>query len=79
MVRTLIGKLGLSAEEYAKYEVETVDPATGHVKWNDAGMVPVQIELEDAEIELIKKQLKDLDAKGKLTPDLISACEVFNL
>jgi len=41
--------------------------------------VPVSIELEDAEVELIKKLLKDLDAKNKLTPDMISACEVFNL
>ena len=79
MIRTLIGKLGLSAEEITRYEVVTLDPATGQVRWNEAGMVPVSIELEDAEIELIKKQLKDLDAKNKLTPDMVSACEVFNL
>ena len=79
MIRTLIGKLGLSAEEITRYEVVTLDPERGQIRWNDAGMVPVPIELEDAEVELIKKQLKDLDAKNKLTPDMISACEVFNL
>ena len=79
MIRTLIGKLGLSAEEITRYEVVTLDPATGQVRWNEAGMEPVSIELEDAEVEMIRKQLKDLDAKNKLTPELVSVCEVFNL
>ena len=78
MVRTLVEKLGLSAEELTKYEVVVLDEKTGQVRWNDAGMIPTDIELEDAEIELIKKQLKDLDAKGKLTPELISVYEKFN-
>ena len=78
MVRALIDKLGLSAAEIEKYEVVTIDADKGQVRWNDAGAERVGIEFESAEAELIRKQLKDLDQKNKLTPDLISVWEVFN-
>jgi hypothetical protein len=78
MVHTLANKLGLSAEEHTKYEVKILDPVKGLVQWNELGAIPVDIELADAEVELIRKQLKDLDSKNKLTPDLISIWEKLN-
>jgi len=74
MIRTLISKLGLSAEEITSFEVAEVD---GEVRWNDKGSVPKSVSFADAEIDLIKKSLKKLDEENKLNQDTFLIYEKF--
>jgi len=74
MIRTLISRLGLSAEEIKSYEVAEVD---GNVRWNANGSLSQPFVFADAEIDLIKKSLKKLDEENKLNQDTFLVYEKF--
>lgn len=74
MIRTLVEKLGLSAEQMKEFEVvEDGDM----VRWNRKGQELIEFELVDAEVELIKKQLKKMDAENKLQQQMVPVYEKF--
>ena len=76
MIRKMIEKIGLSAEEMTEFEVVAgTVPST--VQWNEKGNLPVEIELVDAEAEVIRKELRAREAKGTLKPDMVSIYEKF--
>ncbi|MFA6335487.1 MAG: hypothetical protein WCX48_08020 [Bacteroidales bacterium] len=74
LTRELQAKIGISAAEYKEFEVQTDEKGS---RWNIKGAAPTEIEFADAEIDIIKKQLKELDSKNKLTNDLFSVYEKF--
>ena len=74
MVRGLISKLGLSAEEIQDFEVKSEE---GNVMWNAKGSVPLDFEFHYAETDLIKKSLRKLEEEKKLNQDTIGVYEKF--
>jgi hypothetical protein len=74
MIRTLIGRLGLTAEEITSFGIEEKD---GQVRWNLNGNISVPFEFAQAEYDLIKEQLKKLNDTGKLTSDTFTVYEKF--
>jgi hypothetical protein len=74
VVRNLISKLGLTAKEIEDFEISVVGEQT---KWNGKGSIPVNFEFDQVELDMIKKQLRDLDEKGKLNIEMFSVYEKF--
>jgi hypothetical protein len=74
VIRTLISKLSVSAEETKEFAIAQNGDA---VTWNQNGFVEKEIEMNEIEIGLIRQQLKDLDSKNKLVPETISLYEKF--
>ena len=74
MVRGLIAKLGLSAEEITEFNIQSAD---GNVSWNEKGSVPLDFEFHYAETDLIKKSLRKLEEEKKLNQDTLSVYEKF--
>lgn len=74
MIRTLISKLGLSAEEIKDYEVVEDN---GTVRWNPKKAGESEFEFADAELAMIKKSLMKLDEGNKLTQEMIPVYEKF--
>ena len=81
--RELTGKVGLSAEDFATFEIKTVqdekDPEKSWTSWNAKGSAPTVIVFADAEVKLIKKELKKLDDAGKLNLDMMSLYDKFEV
>ena len=71
-IRGLISKLGLTPEEIQEYEVIEKD---GMCMWNSQGGSPKDFELHDVELDIIRKQLRDLDTNKKL---LMEQMEVYD-
>jgi hypothetical protein len=74
LIRGLIDRLGLTAEEITKFGV--VEEG-GNVKWHISGNEPIDFEFADAELDLIKKELKRMDSENKLPIDLFPVYEKF--
>lgn len=74
LVRNLISRLALSAAEIEEFELREEG---GMAKWNTKGATPKEFEFEQVELDLIKKQLTDLDSKGKLNIEMFSVYEKF--
>jgi hypothetical protein len=74
LIRDLKRKVTLNAEEIHRYKAKQVE--TG-VQFDPAGLLPIKIKLYPAEVDLIKKQLKDLEEKGKLKEELLGIYEKF--
>ena len=74
MIRTLINKLAPSAEEITEFEILAENNT---VRWNVKGNVPIDFEFADAEVDLIKKELKRMDSENKLPMEVFSVYEKF--
>lgn len=74
MIRTLADKVGISAKEMVDFEVKEAD---GRVQWNEKGTAPTELEFLDAEVDLIKKELKRLDSENKLNQNSVALYEKF--
>jgi hypothetical protein len=73
--QSLIGKIGLSADEYKEYEIKEDGP---NIKWNpEKSSILKKIELKDREADLIKEALRRLDGEQKLTSQHLSLYEKF--
>jgi hypothetical protein len=81
--RDLVSKVGFSAEDFERFEIKSTpdetDPTKSWTSWNAAGNTPIEIGFEDAEIELVKKKLAELNSAGKLTDKMISLYEKFGV
>ena len=81
LLRDLSAKVGISAQEFIDFEIKTIidekDPTKSHTEWNLKGAAPTEIELVDPEVDVIRKELKALDEKQKLTIELFSVYEKF--
>jgi hypothetical protein len=74
LIRDLISRLGLSAEEFVEFGIKQDGSS---LKFNEKGQKRLDFELHDAEIELIRKSLKELDSKGKLIAEMIPIWDMF--
>lgn len=74
LTRDLASKIGLSAEEFEEFEVKVTEKTTS---WNSKGTVPKELDFADAEIHVIRKQLKELDSESKLTLEMFPLYEKF--
>ena len=63
-----------TTQEFKDFEINVESERT---TWNAKGVAPTEIDFADAEIELIKKQLKQMDDSNKLTFELFSIYEKF--
>lgn len=68
----MIEKIGLSAEELKEYEVVQEN---GSVRWRNDLPQEKEIDLDPAEISLIKDALKKKNDEKKLTPEQMSLYE----
>jgi len=76
LIRTLVLKVGLSAQEIKDFEASEKG---GVVKWNPKGSIPVDIEFDDVELEVIRKELRKMDAESKIPIEMFSIYEKFCL
>jgi len=74
MINGLIERLGLTAQELQDFEVREAD---GMIYWNESGSIPIDYEFIQVEIDLIKKQLVELDSKNKLHASMLTIYEKF--
>ena len=74
VIRGLINKLGLSAQELKEYDVKEEN---GLARWNSKGLEYKDFDFEEVEYDMIKKQLKELDSQNKLTNETVSLFEKF--
>jgi hypothetical protein len=74
MIRTLINRLAPSAEEITEFEILAENNT---VRWNVKGNVPIEFEFADAEVDLIKKELKRMDSENKLPMEVFPVYEKF--
>ena len=74
--RELVEKLQLTDDEVKKYAV-VMDQETGKVKWNPDVPQKTQVELTDAERNIIKDTLARMNREHKLTADHIDLYEKF--
>ena len=74
LIRDLSAKVGCSAQEFKEFEIQTDEHGS---RWNAKGVAPTDIEFADAEMDIIRKQLKELDSKQKLTAELFTVYEKF--
>ena len=81
--RELTGKVGLSAEDFANFEIKTTqdpkDPDKSWTSWNAKGSAPTDIDFADVEVGLVRTELKKLDTAGKLNESMISLYEKFGV
>jgi len=68
----MIDKIGLTAEEFKEYEVVQ---ANGNVKWRNDLPQEKEIDLDPAEIGLLKDALKKKNDDKKLTPEMVGLYE----
>ena len=76
MIRTLKAKLGPSAKEAKDFGI-IVGPEPGKVQWGQKGNQPVNIVFEDAELGMIKDQLRIANDQGTLKEDMLGIYEKF--
>jgi len=74
LIRDLASKVGLSAQEITDFEIVTTENRT---TWNMKGAAPTELEFVESEVDIIKKQLKDLNEKQKLTSEMFTLYEKF--
>lgn len=74
LTRDLVSSIGLSKHEFGEFEIKEVN---GIITWNEKGITPVRKSFSDAELELIRKELRKLDAEFKLTSDTFTLYEKF--
>ena len=74
LIRDLNDKVGLSADDFKKFDVKTDN---GQVKWNKEGIKEVEIELKEKECDILVEALKGLDKQKKLSQCHLSLYEKF--
>ena len=78
LVRTLVQKIGLSAEELKEFDVkESIDGDKKIITWNKKGDMEKELKFEDKEVEVIVKALNELNGKEKLSQREFSLYEKF--
>lgn len=74
VIQTLKMRIGLSAEEYQKYEIVSEN---GGTRFNIKGLDPTDFEFAEVEADIIKSELKKKDTDKKLTEEMITIYEKF--
>ena len=74
IIRDLVNKVGISAEEYTEFGVEQI---SDKVTWNLNGSKEKAIDFKQKEIEVISDVLEDLDKASKLEFKHFSLFEKF--
>jgi len=74
IVRDLASKIGLSADDWTEFGIVQED---GKVTWNEKGKEEVSIDFKQKEIEIITKELKEMDKESKLEFRHFSVFEKF--
>jgi hypothetical protein len=74
VLRTLVSRIGLTAEEIKEFEVVQEGD---RIVWNQKGYELLEFDLADVELDIIKQELKKLDSENKLTQDMFSIYEKF--
>ena len=80
VVKRAFEVLSLTAEEVEKWHVADAVDADGKAvgtRWDVEANEPMEVALEPATVDVIKKELKALDEKKTLTMDLMSTYEAF--
>jgi len=73
-IRTLNDKIGFSAEDLVTFDIKEDN---GLVTWNERGNETTDINLCDAEAEILRKELRTKNDTESLTMDMFSIYEKF--
>lgn len=74
LIRELILRLGLSAEEFVEFGIQQNETS---IAFNEKGKEQRDFELNEVEVELIRTSLKDLNTKNKIIPEMIPIWDMF--
>lgn len=74
VVQGIIKKLSLSNEDIISYDITQKD---GRVTWNNKGDEPREFELDQTEVAIVIKSLRNLDETGGVTQETIPVYEKF--
>lgn len=74
ITQELISVLGLKAEELKELSIREED---GHIVWDNSKEQALEIDLSEAQVELLAQSLKDLDEKGELELALLPLYDKF--
>ena len=79
LIRDLMSKLGISAEEHIEFKVKEIKNENGtvNITWNTKGNEDKEIIIGEKESDLIFESLDILDKQKKLTDKHISIYEKF--
>jgi hypothetical protein len=75
MMRDIVSRVGFSAQEITEFGIEEL--ADGRVRWTQDITTEKAFTFVEAEVDLIKRQLKKMDDDGKLNTDTLSLYEKF--
>ena len=78
IIRMLVEKVGLTAEDHEAVKLRTGETA-GTVVWDEDKDVGKEIEFLGPETTLIVTALQKLDSEKKLTPNHIELCAMFGV
>lgn len=73
-IRDFTTKVGFTATEIVDMEIVEKD---GIVTWNEKGKQEVVFDFIDAEAELVRRELRKIDAEEKITNNIFSVYEKF--
>jgi len=79
IIKSITEKVSLKEEEIKEWNIKAAETAPGvtSFSWNPGMATEVEIDLSEAETDLIRKELNKLDHQNKLTFSNISAFEKF--
>lgn len=76
IIRNLSEKVGISQEEYIKFEIQE-DPEANRVKWGPEGNKDVELEFGEKEGDIISDSLRELNDSKKLEQAHFTLYEKF--
>lgn len=72
IIRDLKNQLGITEDEYKEFDF--VQDSKGF-KWNEKGAIEKTFDISDVTMDIIKKSLKSVEEKNKLTLEMLPSYE----
>lgn len=72
LVKDIADKIELSQKEMEEIELKAMGD---RVQWNEEKAKDKEVEFTKMELDLLKRQVRELDGKKEITPNILSLCE----
>ena len=76
LVRDIAEKIDISQKEMKEIGLRSLE--NGVLQWNDKKAKTRKVEFTEMEMDLLKKQVKELDEKKEITANILSICLLIN-
>lgn len=71
LVADISKKVSLTQDEIKEFELKQEGTV---LKWNEEKAKDIEVEFTEAELNLLKEQIKELDSKGEITQAILPLC-----